>query len=163
MRTAIMPGSFDPFTIGHVDILKRACAIFDFVYVGVLVNCNKKALFSPDERVMQIQKVISAAGIKNAEAQVFQGMLVDFAREKGACACVRGIRSHRDYDIELEMADINRKLYPELEHVYLLANAENACVSSSAVREIGVFGGDISGFLPDAIYEEVRERLEAKV
>lgn len=159
MKIAVMPGSFDPFTKGHEDILKRACELFDFVYVGVLINKNKHCAFSESERVSQINKVIYANNIKNAAAESFCGLLAEFAKEKGACATVRGIRTINDFSAELSMFELNSKLCEQLETVCLFAKTQFLCVSSSAVREIAAFSGDIKDFVPDVIYKEVMERL----
>lgn len=159
MKTVVMPGSFDPFTVGHLDILVRACALFDFVYVGVLSNCNKKAWFTPQERVEMINKTIAANGIVNASAECFSGMLVDFIRQKNACGAVRGIRSGADFENEITMFDINSMLENSFEAVTLFAKPQLACVSSSAVKEICTFGGDVSRFVPDEIYKQITERI----
>lgn len=159
MKIAVMPGSFDPFTLGHADILERACNLFDLVYVGVLENNKKVHLFTPDERVELISRVIADMGIKNAEVEKFDGMLVDFMKQKGACAAVRGVRSINDYTAELELADINAKLYDGAETVFLFAKPQLMCVSSSAAREIGTFGCDLTGFVPRSIHNDVEERI----
>lgn len=158
MRIAVMPGSFDPFTLGHSDILARSCKLFDYVHVGVLVNKKKTGLFTHAERVAQIKKVIDDMGIKNADAESFVGLTADFAKQHGACAIIRGVRSVSDYENEMKMADLNAKIGDGIETVILFSKPENTHVSSSAVREICEFGGDISGFVPRVIYDEVMER-----
>ena len=151
MKIAVMPGSFDPFTIGHADMLVRACGLFDYVYVGVLVNVNKAGAFTLSERVAQIKKVISELGLKNADAESFEGLLTDFIKKKNACAVVRGLRSLNDFQ--------NKRIAPDTETVCLFSKPELACISSSTVKELCSFGYDISGLVPDCIYKEIRERL----
>lgn len=158
MKTVVMPGSFDPFTVGHLDILTRACKLFDFVYIGVLDNYNKKAWFTPKERVEMINQIIAANKIANASAECFSGLLVDFIKEKNACGAVRGIRSESDFENEITMFDINSMLENSFEAVTLFAKPQLACISSSAVKEICTFGGDISRFVPEAIYKQITER-----
>ena len=159
MKIAVMPGSFDPFTIGHADMLVRACGLFDYVYVGVLVNVNKAGAFTLSERVAQIKKVISELGLKNADAESFEGLLTDFIKKKNACAVVRGLRSLNDFQNELTQFDINKRIAPDTETVCLFSKPELACISSSTVKELCSFGYDISGLVPDCIYKEIRERL----
>ena len=161
MKTAVMPGSFDPFTLGHADILQRSCKLFDFVYVGILINKSKHELFTPEERMFLVKKVICDMNLKNADAECFDGLLIDFVKAKGASATIRGIRSIDDFTSELTMADLNAQLYKEAETVCLFSAPQFACVSSSAVKEIGSFGGDISGLVPRAIYDEVKERINS--
>ncbi len=157
MRTAVCPGSFDPVTKGHLDIIKRATGLFDKVIVLVVVNPDKKPSFSVEERVEQLKKVTSM--LPNVEVDSFSGLLADYLRSTGACAIVKGLRAVSDFEYEFQMALTNRKLNPYAETVFLNTAAENMYLSSSMVKQIAKFGGDISSFVPGEIYEEVKERL----
>ena len=158
MRTqsVIYPGTFDPITNGHLDVVERATHIFDEVIVAVAVNHKKTGLFSFDERVAHIE----AATADNDRIQVtsFDGLLVDFATEKQATALVRGLRAISDFEFEFQMALMNRKLRPEIETIFLTAREEYTYVSSSVTKEIARLGGDISSLVPSP----VRDALEAK-
>lgn len=159
MKAAVYSGSFDPFTNGHLDLLERACRLFDIVYVAVLVNANKRCVFTPMERKDMIEAVVAKHSIMNAKVVAFDGLLAELARELGANYIVRGLRSSADYDYELPMERANGYLGGGLETVYLSAKPELAFISSSAVREIGSFGGDISGLTPEPIKKIIAERL----
>lgn len=159
MNIAVYPGTFDPCTLAHIDIIKRASKIFDRVYVGVLVNTAKKPVFTQKERVQMLETCISAEGIKNCEVKGFQGMLIDFAKSVGACATVRGLRCVADFDNELMMNDLNYKLCPELQTVCLMSSPSYRSISSSAVREIGMCGGSLLGFVHESVLNMITERL----
>lgn len=159
MNIAVYPGSFDPCTLAHIEIIKRAAAIFDKVYVGVLNNTQKKSVFTADERVKMLETCMAAEGLKNCEAQKFDGMLVDFARNVGACATVRGLRSSSDFDAELLMNDLNMKMDPDLQTVLLMTPPNLRALSSSAVREIGICGGSLLGFVHESVLNMITERL----
>lgn len=156
MRIAVCPGSFDPVTLGHMDIITRACKIFDKVIVAVPVNPNKKASFTVEERMELLRKVTKGL---NVEIDSVDGLLADYAREKGATAIVKGLRALSDYEYEFQMALTNKKLNPELETMFLATSAENMFLSSSMVKQVAGFGGDISHFVPDSILEIIKERL----
>lgn len=156
-RIAICPGSFDPITKGHEDIIRRASLLFDQVIVVVSANAEKNPIFSLDERAQMIQTVCSC--IPNVEVDKFSGLLVDYVREKSAVAIVKGLRAVSDFDYEFQMALTNKKLMPYAETVFLMPNSEHMYLSSSIVRQVAGFGGDISGFVPACILEMVLDRI----
>ncbi len=156
MRVAICPGSFDPVTAGHLDIIRRASALFDQVVVAVGKNLRKKPRLSAEERARLIEKV--TAGFENVSVEVMDGLLVDFARERGARTVVKGLRAVSDFESEFEQAQLNRTLYPEFETMYIMAQAEHSFLSSSAVREIASYGGDVRGLVPEEV-QEIVQRL----
>ena len=155
MIVAVCPGSFDPVTTGHLDVIRRACKIFDHVVVAVGANRRKQARLSPVERARLIEKV--TADVENVSVEVMDGLLVEFAREQGARAIVKGLRAVSDFESEFEQAQLNRTMFPELETVFIMASAEHSFLSSSAVREIASLGGDVRGLVPDGILETVTE------
>ena len=159
-RIAVCPGSFDPVTLGHVDIISRAAALFDRVIVLVSKNVDKNPVFSAEERVELIKKSVS--DLKNVEVESFDGLLAEYVKDKKACAIVKGIRAMTDFENEFQMALVNRKLYGDAETVFLVARSENMYLSSSVVRQIASFGGDISSFVPDEIAETIMQRLHKK-
>ncbi len=160
MNIAICPGSFDPITKGHIDIINRATKIFDEVIVLVLTNPDKKNTFSMDERCALIKKAIG----DNPKIKVdgYEGMLAEYAEKVGAIAIVKGLRAMSDFEYEFQMALTNKKLNPKLETVFLTSLAENTYLSSSMVRQVARFGGDISIFLPDEIVKDVENVLKPK-
>lgn len=160
MKIAVCPGSFDPLTNGHVDIIRRASQIFDKVIVAVLHNPNKKPLFTMKEREEMIN--LSVKDLKNVEVDSFSGLLVDYARQRGACAIVRGLRAVSDFEFELMHASVNRKLAPELETVYMMTSNEFSFLSSSVVKEVAAFGGDLSCMVPEAVAKKLADRFELK-
>jgi pantetheine-phosphate adenylyltransferase/16S rRNA (guanine(966)-N(2))-methyltransferase RsmD len=155
MIVAVCPGSFDPVTAGHLDIIRRASKIFDHVVIAVGANMRKKPVLPAVERARLIEKV--TADIENVSVEFMDGLLVDFARERGAQVIVKGLRAVSDFESEFEQAQLNRTMYPELETVFIMASSEHSFLSSSAVREIASFGGDVRGLVPDGILETVRE------
>jgi pantetheine-phosphate adenylyltransferase/16S rRNA (guanine(966)-N(2))-methyltransferase RsmD len=155
MIVAVCPGSFDPVTAGHLDIIRRASKIFDHVVIAVGANMRKKPVLPAVERARLIEKV--TADIENVSVEFMDGLLVDFARERGAQVIVKGLRAVSDFESEFEQAQLNRTMYPELETVFIMASSEHSFLSSSAVREIASFGGDVRGLVPDGILEAVRE------
>jgi pantetheine-phosphate adenylyltransferase/16S rRNA (guanine(966)-N(2))-methyltransferase RsmD len=155
MILAVCPGSFDPVTTGHLDIIRRASNVFDHVVVAVGANLRKKSRLPAVERARLIEKV--TAEMENVSVEVMDGLLVNFAREQGAQVIVKGLRAVSDFESEFEQAQLNRTMYPELETVFIMASAEHSFHSSSAVREIASLGGDVHGLVPDAILETVRE------
>ena len=157
MKRAICPGSFDPVTRGHVDIIKRSSAMFDYVIVAVMVNPNKKPSFTIEERIKLLGLAISE--LDNVEIVSFDGLLADYARERKASAIVKGLRAMSDFEYEFQMALANKKLNKDLETVFFTTSAENMYLSSSMVKQISRFGGDISGFVPECIHEEIKDRL----
>lgn len=156
MRIAVCPGSFDPVTIGHLDIIRRACKIFDKVIVAVPVNPDKKSSFTVEERMELIRKVTEGL---NVEIDAVTGLLADYCKEKNVTSIVKGLRALSDFEYEFQMALTNKKLNPELETMFLATSAENMFLSSSMVKQIAAFGGDISPFVPGVILDEIKERL----
>ncbi|MGB4504941.1 MAG: pantetheine-phosphate adenylyltransferase [Syntrophaceticus sp.] len=156
MGIAVYPGSFDPFTYGHLDIISRAATIFDKVIVAVSVNSGKNPLFTIEERVAMITR--ECKRLDNVEVDYFHGLLVDFAKEKKAQAVVRGLRAVSDFEYEFQMALTNRNLNPDLETIFFVAQPMFSFLSSSIVKEIACLGGDITGF----VSKDVAEQLYAK-
>ncbi len=156
-RIAVCPGSFDPVTLGHLDIMQRASQLFDRVIVLVSVNSKKSPSFTPEERVEMIKR--TAGHLKNIEVETFDGLLADFVRQKKATAIVKGLRAVTDFEYEFQMALANKKLCPEAETVFLVTRSENMYLSSSVVKQIASFGGDISGFVPPQIKDFIASRL----
>jgi pantetheine-phosphate adenylyltransferase len=154
MRLAICPGSFDPLTVGHVDLVERAAALFDRVVVAILVNSDKSPLFTQAERVTIVRDVF--APLKNVEVDAFDGLLVDYADRRGAVAIVRGLRSATDTDYELSMSLMNRHLKPSVDTVFLPTAASVAHVSSRLVKEVWRLGGDVDGLVPPAVEARLR-------
>ena len=160
MTTAIYPGSFDPVTVGHLDIIKRAAKLFDNVIVAVLVNMEKKPWFTIEERTGLLKK--ATQGIDNVEIAGFDGLLVDFAAQKGASAIVKGLRAVSDFEYEFQMALTNRKLDDTLETVFLTSSAENMFLSSSIVKQVGLLGGEIAPFVPAPVHDEILSRIKQR-
>ena len=150
MSVAVYPGSFDPITNGHLDIVERAAAVFDTVVVAVLANPRKAPLFSVDQRIEVIRAALAAHRVPDDRVDVdsFDGLTVEFARARGASAIVRGLRAISDFETELQLAHNNRVLAPEVDSVFFMTSAPNSYVSSSLVKEIASFGGDVSAMLP---------------
>lgn len=155
---AIYPGSFDPITLGHLDIIRRAAKLFDKLIVVVMVNPAKKCAFSPEERVELIKQCIG--DLDNVCVEFSDGLLADYAKEKNAGAIIKGLRALSDFEYEFQMALTNSKLNPEVETLFLTTKAENMYLSSSMVRQIASMGGDISGFVPDIIHKQIINRLK---
>jgi pantetheine-phosphate adenylyltransferase/16S rRNA (guanine(966)-N(2))-methyltransferase RsmD len=152
---AICPGSFDPLTSGHLEIIRRAASIFGHVVVAVGGNIQKRQPVSKEERARMIER--ATKGLENVSVEVMDGLLVDFAREHGARVIVKGLRAVSDFESEFVQAQVNRKLYPELETIFIMASSEHSFLSSSVVREVASYGGDIKGLVPDEILDTVRE------
>ena len=158
--TAICPGSYDPVTNGHLDIISRAARVFDNVVVGVVDQPvrKKKTVFSAEERVEFIAAQVEKLG--NVQVKAFDNLLVDFARENGAKTIVKGLRAISDFEYEFEMNQLNRKMAPDIESMYLMSSPEFSFLSSSGVKELAMFGGDLSGLVPDAVAERLQEALK---
>ena len=157
-RIAICPGSFDPITKGHLDIIRRAANLFDEVIVLIMVNYTKtNTAFTAAERVEMARRV--TADIPNVRVDYYAGLLADYARQQGACTLVKGLRAVTDFEYEFQMALTNKKLYPNLETLFLTTDIQYMYLSSSVVRQVASFGGDVTDFLPDGICKDIVERL----
>ena len=157
MKIAICPGSFDPVTLGHIDIINRARRVFDHTIIAVLVNPEKHTAFTVEERISLLKRCTS--GMENIEIVGFDGLLADYARIRHATASVKGLRALSDFEYEFQLALFNKKLTPELETVFLTTSAENMFLSSSGVKQVACFGGDISHFVPACILDDIEKRL----
>lgn len=160
MLRAIYPGSFDPVTFGHLDIISRSAKLVDELIVGVLVNNAKSPLFSVEERVKILEKTVEK--IPNVKVIPFEGLLVDFVRKMEAQMVVRGLRAITDFEYELQMAQTNHKLEPEMETIFLTTGLEYSYLSSSTVKEVAAFGGDISQFVPDIVIKQMQVKMDKK-
>lgn len=156
MRIAVYPGSFDPVTLGHMDIIERSSKLFDKLIVGVLVNSSKVPLFSAEERVNMIKGVVSEYA--NVEVRSFDGLLVEFARLCKATAVVRGLRAVTDFEYELQMSQTNHIIAPDIDTIFLTTNLNYAYLSSSVVKEVARYGGDISKFVAPEVRRQVLEK-----
>ncbi len=155
---AIYPGSFDPITNGHLDLIERGARLFDRLIVAVLHNEVKQALFSVEERLGMLREVVAPVG--NVEVDCFDGLLVNYAVGRGARVLLRGIRAISDYEFELQMTQMNRRLDPNIETVFLMASEANSFVSSRLVKEVVRLGGDIGGFVPASVARRLQSRFE---
>lgn len=153
----IYPGTFDPITNGHLDLIERASRLFNEVIVGVAFSPSKRPMFSLDERVALVQDVTASLG--NVTVVGFSGLLVDFARTHRANVLIRGLRAVSDFEYEFQLANMNRRLMPELESVFLTPAEENSFISSTLVKEVAIHGGDIAQFVPPAVAEAVAQKL----
>ena len=156
-KTVICPGSFDPVTLGHLDIVTRASKLFDRVIVGVLVNSSKSPIFSIEERIELLKEV--TGHLDNVEVVGFNGLLAQYCEEHGVDAIVKGLRAVTDFEYEFQMALTNKKLNPEFETLFLPTSIEHMFLSSSMVKQIAGFGGDISHFVPECLLEKINQRL----
>ncbi|NLA58479.1 MAG: pantetheine-phosphate adenylyltransferase [Firmicutes bacterium] len=157
MKIAVCPGSFDPVTNGHLDIITRACDIFDRVYVAVLNNPEKKPLFTAEERVELLRKATEHLDIVVCEQ--FEGLVVEYARRRGAVAIVRGLRAVTDFEYELKMASMNHHLDKDVETVFMMTSTEWSFLSSSAVKEVASLGGDITAWVPPCVAEALTKKF----
>jgi pantetheine-phosphate adenylyltransferase len=164
MRRALFPGSFDPPTNGHLDIISRSLPLFDEIVIAVLNNPEKKPLFSVDERCELLREVLNSVPREDCKLTVdsFSGLTADFAKEKGSTAIIRGIRAVGDYEYELRMAMMNRRLQPEIETVFLTAAEEYSFVSSSLMKQVFELGGRVEGLVPPLVLEKMSEKLNGK-
>ena len=160
MKVAIYPGSFDPVTSGHLNIIQRAANIFDKLIVCVMVNAGKNPMFTLDERVELIRRVTQA--LPNVEVDSSSELLADYARRRGSCVIVKGLRAGSDFENEFQMALINHKINPELDTMFLTAESQYMYLSSSTVKELGSYGVDLSDFLPEEIIPDFQERIEKR-
>lgn len=157
MKVAIYPGSFDPITKGHLDIIKRGAKVFDKLIVGVLINVDKKGLFEIEERVELIQRVTK--DLPNVEVKSFEGLLVDFAKMNESNIILKGLRAVSDFEYEFQMALMNSKLNPNIETVFMMTSTDFSYLSSSSVKQVAKFGGNINGLVPDEIIGDVIEKI----
>lgn len=161
MAIAVYPGSFDPVTYGHLDVIKRASQFFDGVIVGVLRNSAKSPLFSVQERVNILQR--ETADLPNVTVKAFEGLSVNFARENHAQVIVRGLRAVTDFEYELQMAQTNRVLAPDVDTIFLTTSLKYAYLSSTVLKEVAYFGGDIHEFAPPEVVKAIEKKLKLKV
>jgi len=157
VKIAVYPGSFDPFTRGHVDILERSSKLFDRIIVAVVANVNKKSLFTLEERVEMIKE--ATKHVPNVEVDWFSGLVVNYVKQKGACAIIRGLRTVADFEYEMQMAMMNRHLLPEVDTVFIMSSSAYYYISSSGVKEAALLGGSIDGLVPPNVEERVKQRL----
>jgi pantetheine-phosphate adenylyltransferase len=164
MNLAVYPGSFDPITNGHVDVIRRASAVFDRLIVAVLANPRKMPLLPAEMRISVIRAALKAEGLSDDRFEVasFDGLTVDFCRERGATAIVRGLRAISDFDSEMQLAHNNRVLAPDVDSVFFMTSVENGFVSSSLVKEISAYGGDVSTMVPAEAAEALRGAFQGK-
>ena len=158
MTKAIYPGSFDPVTLGHVDIIRRSTEIVDELIVAVLTNSAKNPLFSVEERVNIIKEI--TADIPKVKVESFSGLLVDFAKENDANIIVRGLRAVTDFEYELQISQMNRTIYPKVDTMFLTTSLEYAYLSSTIVKEVASYGGDISHFVPECIIDRIYKKFQ---
>ncbi len=158
-RTAIYPGSFDPLTLGHLDLIERGSRLFDHLTVGVLTNPDKNALFTVAERVEMLEAV--TRGIAKVSVETFRGLLVSYAAQKNATAVLRGIRAFSDFEYELQMALMNHKLEPQVETVFLMPAESYLYVSSRLVKEIAEYGGSVKDLVPPLVEEKLRQKISS--
>ncbi len=160
MKRAIYPGSFDPVTYGHIDIIRRSAELVDELIVSVLNNNAKTPLFSVEERVKMLNEV--TRDMTNVKVVPFEGLLVEFAKEMDACMVIRGLRAITDFEYELQMAQTNHKLERSIETVFLTTSLEYSYLSSTIVKEVASYNGDISKFVPDVVQVRIREKMKQK-
>lgn len=157
MRIAIYPGSFDPITNGHLDIIERASRMCDKLIVSILYNPNKTPLFTLDERLKQVKEAVKA--YSNVTVDSFTGLLMKYARQKQATVIIKGLRAISDFEYELQMALMNRKLSPDIETIFLMTSSEYSFLSSSIIKEVASFGGCIRGLVPENVHREIINKL----
>jgi pantetheine-phosphate adenylyltransferase len=161
MKVGIYPGSFDPITLGHLDVIIRASGLVDKLIIGVLKNNAKKPLFTAEERVELIKQALSEKkNIPEIEVEAFDGLLIDYAKKKNASIIVRGLRAITDFEYELQIAQTNHKLNPKIDTIFFTTSVEFSYLSSSAVKEIAAFGGDIRQFVPECIVQSVYDKYK---
>lgn len=161
MAKVVCPGSFDPVTLGHIDIITRASAMFDEVIALVIVNPAKNPCFTAAERVQMLEK--STSHLKNVTIDSYSGLLVDYVREKGAIAIAKGLRAMSDFEYEFQMALTNKKLLPEADTIFLTTTVEHLYLNSSLVKQVAGFGGNISDFVPPEVLSDIKLRLDGKL
>ncbi len=157
---AIYPGTFDPVTLGHLDVLKRACGLFYEVIISAAISSSKSTMFTIEERIEAIK--LSASELKNCRVEKFEGLLVNYAMEKKASVIIRGLRAISDFEYEFQMALTNRKIAPDVETVFLMPGEKYSYISSTLVREVAKYGGDVSEFVPAEAAEMIRKKFPKK-
>lgn len=161
-RIGVYPGTFDPITLGHADIIRRGSKLVDRLIIGVTTNPSKNPLFTPDERMAMVEREVAAMGIDNVTVVGFNALLMKFAQKQGATVIVRGLRAVADFEYEYQMAGMNQQLNPNIETVFLMADVSLQPIASKLVKEIATFGGDISRFVSPAVREDVVGRIAAQ-
>ncbi|MDT0507824.1 pantetheine-phosphate adenylyltransferase [Novosphingobium sp. MMS21-SN21R] len=159
-RIGVYPGTFDPITLGHLDIIRRGAKLVDKLIIGVTTNPSKNPMFTPEERMASVAREVAEQGVSNVEVVGFNALLMKFARRQGASVIVRGLRAVADFEYEYQMAGMNQQLDAEIETVFLMADVCLQPIASKLVKEIALFGGDISDFVTPTIRDEVAARVE---
>ena len=160
MKSAIYAGTFDPMTLGHLDLVERAAKLFERLVIAVTAQSRKSLLFNAEERVAMVREVTKK--YPNVEVESFEGLLMDYARSKGIHVVVRGLRAFSDFEFEFQMALTNRKMAPDIETIFLMPNEDYSYVSSSTVREVAQFGGDVSNFVAPPVQRALAKKLQKK-
>ena len=160
-KVAIYPGTFDPITNGHMSIIRRGLEIFDKLIVAILINPQKKPLFSVEERIFMIKE--ATKGMGNIEVDTFEGLLVDYAVKKGVNVIIRGLRATSDFEFEFQMALMNRRLNRSVQSIFLMTDYKWLYVSSSIIKEVAIFGGDVKGLVPDIVNEKLKQKFREKL
>ncbi|GFE72872.1 pantetheine-phosphate adenylyltransferase [Novosphingobium sp. TCA1] len=158
-RVGVYPGTFDPITLGHADIIRRGAKLVDRLIIGVTTNPSKNPLFTPEERMAMVEREVAAMGIENVTVVGFNALLMKFAQRQGASVIIRGLRAVADFEYEYQMAGMNQQLNPNIETVFLMADVSLQPIASKLVKEIAMFGGDISRFVSPAVREDVVGRI----
>ncbi|MDE8653654.1 pantetheine-phosphate adenylyltransferase [Novosphingobium album (ex Liu et al. 2023)] len=159
LRVGVYPGTFDPITLGHADIIRRGSKLVDQLIIGVTTNLSKNPMFTPEERIAMVEREVAAMGIANARVVGFNALLMKFAEKQNASVIVRGLRAVADFEYEYQMAGMNQQLNPRIETVFLMADVSLQPIASKLVKEIAVFGGDIGKFVSPAVREDVVARI----
>ncbi len=158
MRIAVYPGSFDPITNGHLDIIKRASRLYDKLIIGVLNNASKSPLFTAEERKAMIDE--AAADLTNVSCDVFSGLLVDFAKQNGASVIVKGLRTVADFEYEFQMALLNKALNPEYETMFMMTDTKYSYISSSMIKEVAKYNGELDGMVPPNVILKIKDKIQ---
>lgn len=161
-RIGVYPGTFDPITLGHADIIRRGAKLVDRLIIGVTTNISKDPMFTPAERIKMVEREVAALGLANVDVVGFNALLMTFAEKKGASVIVRGLRAVADFEYEYQMAGMNQQINDRIETVFLMADVSLQPIASKLVKEIALFGGDISRFVSPAVKDDVLARVEVK-